>query len=384
MVVKQVFQFANDATAEATGQEGLLKEDLSNVVAVGDTIENTVGYDKYCGALINRIGRTICVDRIYRGRAPKVLMSGWEFGSVLQKIRTTLPAAEENEGWSLEDGQVVEQQQFYKPAVFASYWNQKVTFQIPISICTIQIKQSFLSPEAMNAFISMIYTSIENSMTIKLDAFIMRTINNMVGETAYAEVPGGTYTGRTGVKAINLLYEYNQQFGTSLTAAAALTTPEFLKFATMRIALVADRMETMSTLFNVGGTEKFTPKDVRHFVVLSEFARAIGPYSLAPAYNEEWLKLPEAETVAFWQGSGTDYGFSNTSQIKITTASGHDVTISGVLAVMFDRDACAVCNKDRRTTSAYNAKGEFTNFWFKADCENVNDSNENFVFFYVA
>ena len=384
MTVTQVYALVNGATEEAIGDSAVVAEDLSNTVDIGTAIFNANAVDNYVGALVNRIGKTVFVERKYAGRAPKVLMDSWEFGSVLQKIRADLPDADENETWGLVDGQTYEQQVFTKPVITAKYFNSKVTFEIPISICDIQVKESFIDAEHLNAFVSMIFNAVENSMTIKMDALIMRTINNMIGETAYDEVPGGTYTGRTGVKAINLLYEYNQQFGTSLTVGDVLTSPDFLKFAATRCGLTADHMEVASQLFNIGETVKFTPADRRHFVVLADFAKAIGPYSLAPAYHADWLKLPEAEVVPFWQGSGTDFSFGSTSKVDIKTASGHSVTVTGVLAVMFDRDAVAVCNDRRRVTSARNAKGEFTNYWFKAECQNLNDPDENFVYFYVA
>ena len=35
----------------------------------------------------------------------------------------------------------------------------------------------------------MLYNAVENSMTIKIDSLIMRTINNMIAETVYNDIP---------------------------------------------------------------------------------------------------------------------------------------------------------------------------------------------------
>ena len=63
-----------------------------------------------------------------------------------------------------------------------------------MSFTEMQVKESFSSKEQLNGFISMLTTSIENSMTVKLDALIMRTINNMVGETIASEMEDKDYT----------------------------------------------------------------------------------------------------------------------------------------------------------------------------------------------
>ena len=150
------------------------------------------------------------------------------------------------------------------------------------------------------------------------------------------------------------------------------------------MGLYADRLQSISSLFNIGGKDRFTPKDALHVVLLSDFAKAAQTFLYSDTKNMEQVLLPNAETVASWQGSGQDYGFAHTSAINIKTASGTDVNISGVLGVMFDRDALGVCNTDKRVTTNYNAKAEFFNNWYKFDASYFNDTNENFVVFFVA
>ena len=101
-------------------------------------------------------------------------------------------------------------------------------------------------------------------------------------------------------------------------------------------------------------------------------------------FHNEFSKLPEAETVPYWQGTGTGYSFADTSKISVKNAENDTVTITGVLCCMFDRYACGVTNFDKRTTTHYNSKAEFQNFWYKQDAGYFNDLNENFVVFFVA
>lgn len=381
MEVKQIYELVNAATSEVLGKTDLVSEDLSNIVDVGTEIVNASAVDNYVKSLVNRIGKVIFVNRPYSGKVPSVLMDGWEFGSVLQKITAEIPTATENESWELTDGEEYKQDVFYKPAVSAKFFNSKVTFEVPISITERQVKESFGSAAELNGFISMLYAAVEKSMTIKTDALVMRTINNMIVSTFAAEPENGE------ARAINLLALYNAKFGKELTAAAAMFDADFVRFASYTIALFADRFGTISTLFNVGGKPRFTSGDRLHIVLLSEFAKAAQTYLYGDTYHNEFVKLPNAETVPYWQGSGKNYSFADTATIK-TKKTVDSVTteteITGVLGVMFDRDALGVCNLNRRVTTAYNAKAEFFNNFYKFDAGYFNDTNENFVVFYVA
>lgn len=389
MEVKQIYKLINSVSDEVLGKTDIVLEDLTGVVDLGTEVFNANAVDNYVKSLVNHIGKVIFVNRPYAGKVPSVLMDAWEFGSVLEKISADIPAATENDTWDLQDGQTYAQDTFHKPTVTAKFFNSKVTFEVPVSITERQVKESFSSAEQLNGFLSMIYSAVEKSMTIKADALIMRTINNMVAETLKADKKefGGAsvdYASASTVRCVNLLKLYNENKGTTLTAAKAITDPEFIRFASYQMGLYADRMQTVSTLFNVGAKERFTPVDMLHTVLLSDFAKAAQTYLYSDTYNKEQVLLPNAETVPSWQASGKNYDFASVSTINVKSASGEAVNVSGVLGVMFDRDALGVCNLDRRVTTTYNAKAEFFNNYFKFDAGYFNDTNENFVVFFVA
>ena len=389
MEVKQLYEIMHGVTNEMLGDSVVVAEDLSNIVELGQQFESVVGLDNYVRKLPDHVGRVLFVSRKYGGRVPSVVYDGWEYGSILEKLAARIPEAVENEDWTLNDGQSYDPNVFHAPDVYGEFWNKRTTFEIDMSITEVQVKSSFSSVTQLNSFLSMIQMSIENSLTIKLDALIMRTINNMIGETMYAEVPSGTYTGRSGVKAVNLLYLYNvamygETTGSYITADAAMHTPEFIRFASMTMGNYVDRIKVASTLFNIGGEMRFTPEDLLHVVMLSEFKNAAAVYLQSDTYHDEYTRLPEAESVAFWQGSGTDFAFDSTSEVKIKTASGHDVDVSGVVGVMFDRDALGVCNQERKVNTHYNEKASFWNYFYKQFAGYFNDTNENFIVFYVA
>lgn len=389
MEVKQIYQLINTVSGEVLGKTDLVQEDLTGVVDLGTEIFNQNAVDNYVKSLVNHIGKVVFVNRPYSGKVPSVLMDSWEFGSVLEKISADVPVAEENDTWNLTDGTEYKQDVFHKPTVTAKFFNSKVTFEVPVSITERQVKESFSSAAQLNGFLSMIYNAVEKSMTIKTDALIMRTIANMVAETLNADkiAFGGNsvdYSSNSTVRCVNLLHLYNAANGGALTAAEAIKTPDFIRYASYMMGLYSDRLQSISTLFNVGGKERFTPKESLHTVLLSDFAAAAKVYLYADTYNKEQVLLPNAETVPSWQATGKDYSFANVSKIDVKSSGGATVSVGGVLGVMFDRDSLGVTNLDKRVTTSYNAKAEFFNNFYKFDAGYFNDTNENFVVFFAA
>ena len=386
MEVKQIYELMNTVTNEVLGKENLVQEDLSNVVDIGTEIFNANAVDNYVRSLVDHIGKVIFVNRPYSGSVPSVLMNGWEYGSICEKISADMPEATENESWKLEDGTSYDPNIFYQPKVSAKFFNKRVTFEVPMSFTERQVKESFSSAAQLNGFISMLYNEIDKSMTVKIDSLVMRTIANMIGTTVYSDYQATDQTAKSGVKAVNLLKLYKDRNASAadMTAEQAITSPDFIRFASYMMGMYEKRLATISTLFNVGGKPRFTPADMLHVVMLADFASSAGAYLQSDTFHNEFVALPKAEIVPYWQASGKDYAFTNTSQINIKMPDNNTIAVNGILGVMFDRDALGVCNKDRRVTTNYNAKGEFWNQWAKFDCEYFNDTNENFVVFFVA
>lgn len=378
MLVKQVADLVNESVKSYLGEGAVLNEDLSNVVDFGKELFDATSYDNYVRSLVDHIGKVVFVNRKYNGIAPTLLSDAWEFASVLEKVNGGLYEAEENESWNLQDGKVYEQQQFYKPVATAKFFNKKITFEIPCSITDRQVKSSFDNAVQLNAFVSMIFNDVDKSMTARIDKLILDTVGAMIGITVLDD--------KNGLKAVNLLKNYNTQFGTSLKAVNALTDPEFIRYAILQMRLTISRMRTLGTWYNLGEQPRFTTSDNLKSIMLDQFKEAAGVYlyDAAGQYNTENLKLQAAETVPFWQGAGTDYSLDSISTIDLKLPDGRTAKQSGIIAVAFDKDALMIANTDRRVTTDYNHKAEFYNNWFKYECSFFADTNENFVVFYIA
>ena len=389
MKVQQVYELVNTTVSEIMGESVVVQEDLSNIVDVGREIISTNNLDNYVKKLVNHIGKVIFDDRVYKGSVPSVLRDSWEYGSILEKITADIPEARENDSWNLEHGETYNQDVFYQPSISAKFFNNRVTFEVPVSFTELQVKESFSNKEQLNGFLSMIFNAVETAMTIRLDNLIMRAINNMTAETLFAdlydEVEEEIDTTKTGTKAVNLLalYNANKDVEEQLEPEEAILNPDFIRFASYMISLYKDRMSKISTLFNIGGKERFTPADSVVTVLLSDFSSAVDVYLQSDVFNKELTSLPKHETVPYWQGSGTEYAFEDVSKIHVKTSSKNEVEVNGILGVMFDVNAVGVANLDRRVTTHYNAKAEFYTNYYKMDAGYYNDLNENFVVFFI-
>lgn len=380
MKVTQIYEIMNSTMKEILGEEAVIQEDLSNIVDLGKEVIDSENVDNYVKKLVNHIGKVVFNNRLYKGGVPSVMVDSWEFGSILEKVSTEMPNATESDTWKLIDGQDYSPDVFYQPKVSAKFFNSMVTFEVPMSFTEKQVKESFSNVNQLNGFISMLKVSVENSLTVKIENLVMKTMNNMIGETIGSVI---TETVLTDVKAVNLLHNFNTESGKTLTPEEAIKNPEFIKYASYIIGLYKDRLSKISTLFNVGGTQKFTPESELHIVLLSDFAQASKVYLESDTYNQENVKLPTYETVPYWQGSGKEFEFEEVSKVHVKTSSGKVVEQSGILGVMFDTNALGVSNLDSRVTTNYNPKAEFYNNFYKLDAGYYNDLNENFVVFFV-
>ena len=391
MDITQVATLVNSVNNEIIGSSAILAEDLSNVVDVGKAIFDATSYDKYVNALVDHIGRVIFVDRKYSGSLASLYRDNWEYGAVMEKIYVTdLPVAIENDTWKLQNGTSYDPNVFTQPSVAAKFYNKKTTFEVDLSIADIQVRSAFDSATQLNAFISMLMNSVDTAINIRLEGLSERVINTLIANTFNDDIPDLDVS-KTGIKAVNLLKLYNDQFtpATPLTVANCMYNAEFIRFAALIIAKYSERLKKVSTLFNCGGLVRFTPADKQHIILLSDFVAAAGSYLQSDTYHNEFTALPKAITVPYWQGSGTDYSFDSISKVHVDIVDPSDATktievnLPGVLGVIFDHDAAGITNDKRRVTSNYNAKAEFTNMFYKQDANYFVDLNENAVVFFV-
>ena len=378
MEVTQIAEIVNQTTAEVTGTEAVQNVDLNKVVEIGsEVLENDKLVEQYMKTLIDHIGKVVFVNRPYTGSTPSVMMESWEYGAILEKIQYEgLPEAEDNDTWDLEDGRSYDPNVFHKPTVSAKFYSERKTFDIPMSFARRQCKSAFSNGSQIQAFFAMIETAISNGMTVKMDSLVQLTLAN-----AIATVYSNKLTNP--VQYVDLVSSYKTATGdTTVTPENALVKPEFCRWAAMTIKRILSRQKKLSTLFNAGGKYRHTPIDKNHLILHSDFTSAAEAYLYGDTYHNEFVKLPKAEEVAFWQGSGSGFDWADTSKIiVIPRGADSPVTVNNIVGISYDREALGVSNLDRRVTTNWNAKAEFTNNWYKFDAGYFNDFNENIVVF---
>lgn len=407
MKVNQISTILNNVTAEMVGEDVVFTEDLSNVVDCGKKVleffdgDGKLAYncDNFIKNVIDQIGRMVFVDRTYTSQAPNILKDSWEYGSIMMKVRAEMMDAKDNSTWLLGDiangtglsndvdassNPIVPSRLdpfvLSKPNVAAKFYNKKVTYEVPITLAKEQLKEAFRSASDMSRFFSMIENRIAMKRTLCNDALIMRTINNLIAN----KVADGA--------AINLYTLYNA----TVPSAAQLssvddfwTSADAIRFACKTIALYKKYMASASTLYNKGNYVTFTPADRMKMILLSEFAKDAEVYLYSDTFHNEFDRMTGYEEVGYWQGTGEAPNSltarSTISGIFTTPDEGTvECGINGLVAVLFDEQAAAVCCENDRVTSQYNPRAEYTNYFYKWDANYMNDLEENVVVFYVS
>lgn len=382
MKINQIADTLNTVFQEIIGESAVVEEDLSNLVDVGRTIISSTqwgdNFENYTKALIDKVGKTIFVDRPYKAHGPNIWKDSWEYGSILEKVRCEVGDYLENPEWALVDGlEFTDIFTFSKPEVEAKYFNSKTTFQVKISITKKQMKSAFNSASDMNKFISMIENRIMLKMELAKEALTARTIANLIAEKFKSEN-----------NIVNLLALYIEATGDSTTTAeTALTNKEFLRFAAKTILMYKEFLAKPSILYNDDQYTTFTPADRLQAVFLADLSKALETTLYSDTFNDEFVKLAGYSNVAYWQGSGLTNSFADRSQIDVLPASsggiGDAQIHSGIVAVLFDEYACMACNEEPDVRSIFNPEGNFYNYWYSFDCSYFNDLGENVVVFTI-
>lgn len=382
MKINQVSTILNSINSEMMGETAItaVNEDLSNIVDVGTELTQgqtdiTKFFESYGRKLIDKVGRVVVVDRTYKSTAPDIQRDAWEYGSIMEKIRVSVNELEDDTTWSLNRGDTPEQFEYQPATLSAKYFDDYDVFMTQISLPEKTLKSAFTSASAMNKVISAIENRVQMKLAISRDNLIRRTVNNLIAEKIARN------------KDINLLAMYNASAGTSLTPNAAMFNASFLKFAVFTIMKYKKMLANPSVLFGEDDYVNFTPDSKMKMIMLDHFNESAKVFMESDTYHNDLVSLGNNfQTVPYWQGSGTDtsFPFNTISGINVKTAStGTTVATSGVVGVIFDVDACAVCMEDVQTTGIYVPNGRFYNYFHYINARYMNDLAENVLVFTV-
>lgn len=382
MNTNQIYTIVNEVNAEAFGTDAIDVIDAQGLVSLGDSVLSSTGNtEAFLNTLIQRIGRTIISFRQYRNKLSDMVVNDFEYGAILQKIRVHLTEAETDPAYALTDGQSVDPWTINKPDVEQKFFVTRTPYMFSVTIARKQLKEAFLSESSMGAFIGAVFGQVRNSIEVSLENLGRACIANMIGEFTPATPSGGSATTLNHEVALCTLYNTARSFEEGdagyVNNTNALFDDAFLRFAVSTMKSYSDNLTDMSTLYNDGTVESFTPREDQRLKVLSGFERALETVVQYSAFNEEMVRLNAFSTVNFWQSA------QDKSYIKVERASdGAQVVKTNVVGILYDRDALGMYKKDEDVlTTPVNAKGMYYNTFYHQLELWFNDTSENFVYF---
>ena len=379
MTVEQCYSLVNDLIKEGVGAQSQTVKSIDGLVSFGESIvSESAQTDLFYNKLTDRFGRTwIKYRRYLADNKDSIMKTPMDFGMILQKVQTLhLGEMEANSSY-------VDQTNPFSTAKDTTSIAQTLfkafgTFQTKVKlIYKTQLNGAFTNPTAFGAFCDMIFNDMYNSMEVAVENLTKLAKASMMAKA----LSGNGQTKR------NLLAEYKTANpDATITASNCMTDVDFLKFASREILMVTKRFKRMSRVFNVEGADRFTPEDAMEVEVLDAFATATASYLDADTYHKELVALPKYREVSSWQ-SDSDFTFDEISKIDVSTGTGADTieyTQGGIIACVYDRDACGVMIERPRTVSMYNNMQEIENVAYKLDWGTFVDSSENCVCLFIA
>ena len=373
---KQVAELTNDALKNTLGEETtLLTEDLEGVIDVGTKLENANAYKNFIENLMVATAKYIFRYRAYKAKAPNVLRDNYEFGQLIQKIRTKLPDASENQSWNIQPNASYDDNVYTPNETEVKLFMLQITFEVRKSITNDQIKNAFTNAKQLGSFVSMQFGYVQNRLELDLENLTYMTINNYIAELIKLN---------SSKRVIPLLTLYKAQdpnASQSLTADKALFDKGFLIFAAAKIKDYMNLMQRYNVSFNAEEAQTFTPEDLQHVCLYSQFVDNMATYAESSTFHDEFIKLPEGFKVDYWQGIGSN-SIADRTKISIEVASdGTKVEKSYIIGFIFDHDALGVNHDDPSVETKYIRSAQFTNYWYKEKLGMFNDLSENGVVF---
>ena len=366
METNQIYDIVNSTVSQAIGETALTVVDTQGLISVGDVVlSSSTNTEAFLNVLAQRIGRTIYRFRDYNNKFKDMIVSDMTMGAILQKLRIEMPEAVSDPTYSLVDGQSVDMFKVAKPKAHQKLFVTRTPYMFKITIQRETLKEAFLSVEAMGSFISLIFGEVRNAIELSLENLGRLTLAGAISEVGTSQ-------------EIHLVTDFNAEYGESLTAQEALTNADFLRYAIFRINNIIDMIQDMSTLYCDGTLPTFTNKENMKIRVLSAFQRRLETVVEYASFHDQFTSIAGAySTINFWQSEQTP------SSIDIKKPStGAEVTKTGIVTVVHDRDAFGIYQIDETVaTSPLNSDALYYNqSWHEKQARFI-DTSENIVIF---
>ena len=368
----QVATLMNDAVKNTLGDNAtILSEDLSEVVDVGTALANANAYKNFLENLMVATAKYIFSFRPYTAKAPNILRDNYEYGQIIQKIRTKLPKSFNNQSWEIQAYASYDDNQYIPNEVEVKLFMKQITFECRKSITNDQIKNAFTNATELGNFVSQQFGYVQNKLQLDLENLTYMVINTAIAKKVNA------------VKQVKLLTKYKAEVpgaDATLTSDTCVFDKGFLIYASATLKDYIRLMQRYSVAYNDENFENFTPEDLQHVVLFSKLVDNMAYYAESSTFHDEFIKLPEGFAFEYLQGLG-DGTIKDRTTVDVTLPGGDSIKASYVAGIIFDHDAIAINHDQPSVETHYVKSAQFTNYWYKEKLGSAVDFSENMVVF---
>ena len=384
-----VYALMNAVVSQATGRTDLAVVDTTTFASVGETVLRT-GTENTLNAISTVIGKTIFSVRPYKGKLESLRVAQQRWGGQVRKIINLYDEAEKSDDWNtdvaqnaLDDGNSVDMYKIRKPkAVQLNFYGTKV-LQKHITRFRDQLSLAFHSEDEFIRFIDSVMVEFSNEIELLNEAESRTTLLNFMAGIS-----------SMGLTEVDLVAEYNNEYGTQYTRAQLLSTyiESFMKFVAAEIKIYSSKLTDMSTLYhaNLTGYNKImrhTPKERQKMVMYEPIFIKTQAEVYSGLFNPEYLDIGSFEGVNYWQSQSTPTAINVKPNIlDVATGTSKDaataVELDYVLGILFDEEACGVMPQfDYSSTTPFNSAGGYYNMYMHWRFNSYCDYTENAVLF---
>lgn len=384
-----VYALMNAVVSQATGRSDLAVVDTTTFASVGEIVLRT-GTENTLNAISTVIGKTIFSVRPYKGKLESLRVAQQRWGGQVRKIINLYDEAEKSDDWNtdlaqnaLDDGNSVDMYKIRKPkAVQLNFYGTKV-LQKHITRFRDQLSLAFHNEDEFIRFIDSVMVEFSNEIELLNEAESRTTLLNFMAGIS-----------SMGLTEVDLVAEYNNEYGTQYTRAQLLSTyiESFMKFVAAEIKIYSNRLTDMSTLYhaNLTGYNKImrhTPKERQKMVMYEPIFIKTQAEVYSGLFNPKYLDIGSFEGVNYWQSQSTPTSINVKPNIlDVATGASKDadtaVNLDYVLGILFDEEACGVMPQfDYSSTTPFNSAGGYYNMYMHWRFNSYCDYTENAVLF---
>ena len=384
-----VYALMNAVVSQATGRTDLAVVDTTTFASVGEIVLRT-GTENTLNAISTVIGKTIFSVRPYKGKLESLRVAQQRWGGQVRKIINLYDEAEKSDDWNtdvsqnaLDDGASVDMYKIRKPkALQLNFYGTKV-LQKHITRFRDQLSLAFHNEDEFIRFIDSVMVEFSNEIELLNEAESRTTLLNFMAGIS-----------SMGLTEVDLVAEYNNEYGTTYTRAQLLSThiESFMKFVAAEIKIYSSKLTDMSTMYhaNLTGYNKImrhTPKERQKMVMYEPIFIKTQAEVYSGLFNPEYLNIGSFEGVNYWQSQATPTAINVKPNIlDVATGASKDadvaVDLDYVLGLLFDEEACGVMPQfDYSSTTPFNSAGGYYNMYMHWRFNSYCDYTENAVLF---